>query len=304
MLFGVFAAVIGLVAMTASGYWGVGCGWLVVPVLLYAGADAETAAAISLLQVFPAGIGTVAGEFRLIGWKRGGFGWKLALPLALAGMTAAVFGKSINNALTGHYGSSRPIELLLLISTLVATALIFVRPRGQNPCQPASITPCDTVRGCIGAAAVALTAATLGIGGGVLFRPVLTLKLKLSGLIVGRLVRLFLVTSSLAAGLVYLLGDGSLNTRVLWPAAAMAVGGVCGFPLGRRLSRVMRECGYGSDIMTSYAVVAAAVVTSLALRLLGMRWAGMVALAAGGVVLTAMFAVIWLYIPKHKRIKE
>ena len=61
---------IGLVGMMSGGFWGVGCGWIVVPSLLILGFDPLSAVGIGLLQMVPSTIPTVSRQLPEIGWKK------------------------------------------------------------------------------------------------------------------------------------------------------------------------------------------------------------------------------------------
>ena len=50
---------LGFVGMLSGGYWGVGCGWIVVPVLLILGFEPLDAVGIGLLQMVPSTLLTV-----------------------------------------------------------------------------------------------------------------------------------------------------------------------------------------------------------------------------------------------------
>lgn len=73
---------IGLVGMMSGGFWGVGCGWIVVPAMLILGFEPFDAVGISLLQMVPATIPTVVRQFPEIGWKKDQPGRLVVIPLA------------------------------------------------------------------------------------------------------------------------------------------------------------------------------------------------------------------------------
>lgn len=295
------APFIGLIAMTASGYWAIGCGWLVVPGLMVAGAKAETAVAISLLQLFPAGIATVWHDTPKIGWGSGSYGQMIALPMCLAAALTACFGRKINLYLTAKYGSDKPIEfLLLLVMLYIGFALIWNR---NTPIPEHSAPP--TFRGAllsgIGGGCIGLISSTLGIGGGILIRPLLTWKLKIAAVMCNRLVRLLLLVSTTLAGLIYLVGDGKINIAILYPALTMTVGGFFGFQIGKRLGRRMRESGLESLVMQSYLVIVCDVVACLIFKLFNFHQTAMWILLAGTAVLVLYFCLIPAYIRYHKK---
>ena len=58
---------IGFIGMMSGGYWGVGCGWIVVPTMLILGFSPFEAVGIGLLQMAPSTLPTVIRQFPEIG---------------------------------------------------------------------------------------------------------------------------------------------------------------------------------------------------------------------------------------------
>lgn len=59
-VFYIAAPLVGFLGMMSGGYWGVGCGWIVVPTMLILGMGPFEAVGIGLLQMVPSTILTVA----------------------------------------------------------------------------------------------------------------------------------------------------------------------------------------------------------------------------------------------------
>ncbi|MBQ5368068.1 MAG: hypothetical protein IIU43_11400, partial [Thermoguttaceae bacterium] len=81
------APLVGFIGMFAGGFWGVGCGWLVVPsMLVFFHCTPMQAAGIGLLQMVPSIIGTVCKEAPSIGWSRSSIGRNLVVPMAIGSL--------------------------------------------------------------------------------------------------------------------------------------------------------------------------------------------------------------------------
>ena len=103
---------IGFIGMMSGGYWGVGCGWIVVPTMLILGFSPFEAVGIGLLQMAPSTLPTVIRQFPEIGWGPGSAGRCLALPLGTGAMLTSLAGKSINSRLFDRFGAA-PLSLML-----------------------------------------------------------------------------------------------------------------------------------------------------------------------------------------------
>ena len=83
---------LGFVGMLSGGYWGVGCGWIVVPVLLILGFEPLDAVGIGLLQMVPSTLLTVMRQAPEIGWKPGEPGRSLAIPVGIGALLTSLCG--------------------------------------------------------------------------------------------------------------------------------------------------------------------------------------------------------------------
>ena len=105
--FYIIGPVIGFIGMMSGGYWGVGCGWIVVPTMLILGCDPIQAVGIGLLQMVPSTILTVSKQASQIGWTKGAPGFSLALPIGAGAAVTSLFGKTINAQLIAVIGDAR-----------------------------------------------------------------------------------------------------------------------------------------------------------------------------------------------------
>ena len=158
---------IGFIGMMSGGYWGVGCGWIVVPTMLILGFSPFEAVGIGLLQMAPSTLPTVIRQFPEIGWGPGSAGRCLALPLGTGAMLTSLAGKSINARLFDRFGAA-PLSLMLCAVILaIAVQTLCSRTR----CYDDELPPLTPRMGRIAfgtGLATGLLSSMLGVGGGIL----------------------------------------------------------------------------------------------------------------------------------------
>ena len=109
----------------------------------------------------------------------------------------------------------------------------------------------------------------LGVGGAMVFRPVLANGFKASEMDVARSVRFLLLTTTLVGGLNYLFNSEGFDTKILVLSLAISFGGAIGFPLGSRAHRIIVEAGYARSAQQCFAIICGIVATNVALAVLG-----------------------------------
>ena len=129
---------IGFIGMMSGGYWGVGCGWIVVPTMLILGCDPMQAVGIGLLQMVPSTILTVSKQAPQIGWKKGAPGLSLALPIGIGAALTSLCGKSINAKLIALTGDARWLQWMLIA---IITIIIFQTLASKTACYNDEMPP-------------------------------------------------------------------------------------------------------------------------------------------------------------------
>ncbi len=109
----------------------------------------------------------------------------------------------------------------------------------------------------------------LGVGGAMIFRPVLANGFKVAEMDVARSVRFLLLTTTLVGGLSYLFNADGFDFKVLILSIAISFGGAIGFPLGARAHRVIVKAGYAREARQSFAIICGIVATNVILAVLG-----------------------------------
>ena len=195
-VFYIAAPLVGFLGMMSGGYWGVGCGWIVVPTMLILGMGPFEAVGIGLLQMVPSTILTVAKQAPEIGWKRGEPGRTLVLPLALGAMMTSLLGKMLNTKLIAVCGSVRPIQWMLIgfISFIVIQTLCS-RTACYNDRMPEITRGKSRIAFGTGVA-TGIVSSMLGLGGGIFVRPLLTSGFRVPEYYTSRIVRLLVLVTT------------------------------------------------------------------------------------------------------------
>ena len=265
---------LGFVGMLSGGYWGVGCGWIVVPVLLILGFEPLDAVGIGLLQMVPSTLLTVMRQAPEIGWKPGEPGRSLAIPVGIGALLTSLCGKTINHRLYELCGAA-PLQWMLIgLITFIAVQTLCSRTRCYNDTMP-PVTPFWSRIAFATGLVTGLVSSLLGVGGGLLIRPLLTV--------------------------IYLVSATGFNWQMFGAAMLIAVGGIVGFPLGARLHRIVYDNGYAQHIHKSFAVVAVALLTSTLCSIFGLQAQSRVIMIGIAVLLMVYLGLFALYTKKHPR---
>ena len=219
--------VLGFVGMLSGGYWGVGCGWIVVPVLLILGFEPLDAVGIGLLQMVPSTLLTVIRQAPEIGWKAGEPGRSLAVPVGVGALLTSLCGKSINRRLFDLCGPA-PLQWMLIgLITFIAVQTLCSRTRCYNDTMP-PITPLRSRIAFATGLVTGLVSSLLGVGGGLLIRPLLTSGFQVPEYYTSRIVRLLVLVTTVTGGVTYLVNAGGFNWQMFSAAMLIAVGGIVG----------------------------------------------------------------------------
>lgn len=291
---------IGFIGMMSGGYWGVGCGWIVVPTMLILGFSPFEAVGIGLLQMAPSTLPTVIRQFPEIGWRPGSAGRCLALPLGTGAMLTSLAGKSINARLFDRFGAAPLSIMLCAVILAIAVQTLCSRTR----CYDDELPPLTPRMGRIAfgtGLATGLLSSMLGVGGGILIRPLLTGGFRLPEYFTSRLVRLLVLLTTVTGGATYLVQSGKFDRTIFLASMLVAAGGMFGFPLGVKMHRIVYEAGYAQHIHKSFAFIAFALLLNTAFNLAGLTALSRVSMLLIGAGLTCYLAGFTLYARRVRR---
>ena len=295
------APLIGFIGMYAGGFWGVGCGWLIVPTMLvFFDCTPMQAAGIGLLQMVPSIIGTVWRETPLIGWSRGSIGRNLVIPMAAGAFLTSFCGRPINAFFNELCGKTAIFIAFGIFMFFIGVQTVWGKGRRYANATTLAFSCRTHAWGFIGGLGAGVFSSVLGVGGAMVFRPILANGFKVSEIDTARSVRFLLLTTTLTGGLNYLFASsGGVDIKILTLSACIAVGGAIGFPLGSRAHKVVVEAGYSRQAQQSFAIICGIVCTNVFLVLIGFevfsRYLMMVA-----AVLLLIFLSSWYHRAKKK----
>ena len=289
----ILSAILGLVSSVAGGFWGLGCGWLVVPGLLLLPGEISqpVAAGACMMQLLPSTFLTVRKQFRTIGWKKNSWGLKAALPLCGFSFVGGFFGRHAGDgieALTGGRIAHQYLYVALLFYILWKTI-------GSNKNQrEADATPGDIKFRPVAIIGLfeGVVASLLGIGGGTLNRPVMRNVLRIPEESTAKIGRLGVFVTALSGTIGYSINNPQLG-QMTSIAGAIAVGGIIGFPVGAAVHAKLINAGKGHLAEKSFALVVGLVLASIIFKLAGFESIGRLIMAGSGLFLIILIGYAW-----------
>ncbi len=160
---------VGCISGLASGFLGVGGGFIVVPLLVFMGVKTHIAIGSSLAYIVFTGISGVYQHRRL-----GTCDFELAVPVILGGIFTAQVGAAMTS-----YLEPEVLEKLLAVVLLAASARMMLPKHQAETEVTASTHPSTNIQVAVAVgAAVGLISGLLGVGGGFLLVPLMIILLK------------------------------------------------------------------------------------------------------------------------------
>ncbi len=300
LLIWIVGPLVGLFGMFAGGYWGVGCGWLIVPVMLMLGLTPMEAVGIALLQMVPSTLPMVLRTAKEIPWRPGTLGPMILVPMGAGAFAASFAGDHINRWMYLRFGNSALMVLFAGVMIVIGLQTAFSHAR-RNPPQEQHFSLLAAGLALLSGLATGVFSSVLGVGGAVLMRPILASGFHVPEREVSVSVRILLLITTLTGGAAYLVHDGALQMRVLVLAVLISVGGMIGFPWGVRLHDLVAKCGYSQHIHKSFAGIAFIVVTGTLLKLAGFAEVGRMLMPVFALLLLGYLLGFRAYAVRHPR---
>lgn len=295
--------------MLSGGFWGLGGGWLIMPALLLAGVDIETAVVASLLQMIPSTLPTVIRQFPAIGWQKDSWGYAVALPICFFSFAGSLAGKPLGDLMWSCFGSRKPQEALYLL----IMAMIFletVRSSGRNVPRNGLDSGMIILDGrkkwfaAIAGIITGIISSLLGIGGGSLVRPVMKSFLKVPEKIAGMILRLSVLIVAISGSASYLVGKTDSVKDSLWLALFLTIGGLPAFALGAGMHSIVTGAGDDKTADSSFALFIFLVFLSVLCKITDYIMTGRVIIVISGILLILYLTAVTLKSRKKLKIQH
>ena len=116
---------IGFIGMFSGGYWGVGCGWLIVPTMLIFGFTPNEAVGVGLLQMVPSILTTTVHDIKSLQWNKESVAVKLVVPLGVGAFLLAFSGKIVNRFFYERFGSIALLVIFCIFMVTLGSLVLF-----------------------------------------------------------------------------------------------------------------------------------------------------------------------------------
>ncbi|MFZ2655816.1 MAG: sulfite exporter TauE/SafE family protein [Victivallales bacterium] len=275
---------IGFVASVSGGFWGLGGGWLILPCLFLINIDVKVAIGACLLQMIPTTFPTVMRQLPEIGWKKGGWGLVVAMPLCIACMCGGVLGDPLGTLLESLF-ESRKIHQSMYLLLLFWVLYDLYRQNGKHSCMEGKIDrPAGKMtQTLIGGFVTGLVSGFLGIGGGTMTRPLMTSVLKVPEKQIGQIARLAILVTAVAGSIPYLItSTGETRNKMLIIGALLTAGGIIGFSIGAKMHSVVLKAGKDQTARKSFGLIVIMVMGGLICKLTDFIHVGQVIMGISG----------------------
>ena len=289
---------VGFIGMLGGGYWGIGCGWIVVPVMLILGFDPLTSVGIGLLQMVPSTLLTVMKQAPEIGWKPGGIGRSLALPIMAGALLTSLAGRFVNEFLKERFGDAPLQWMMIVFISFIAVQTLCSRTACYNDALP-EMSPRKSAAAFGSGMLTGVISSVLGVGGGIVIRPLLTSVFRVPEYYTSRIVRLMVLATTTCGGAMYLCRRADDHLTILVVASCVAVGGVFGFPLGAKMHKIVYDAGYAQHIHKSFASIAVIIPAATLLKIFSMPRASQILSGAAALILFVYLCTFTWYAKRH-----
>ena len=284
------------VAMLSGGFWGLGGGWLVMPVLLLCGVPIEVAVPASLLQMVPSTFPTVVRQIKSLGWGRNSWGYTVAIPMCIASFAGSVGGAPVGDLLE-YLFHTRKLQEIFFLGILILVFYQSIGIKAAKPSTGAGVCAVDLRKKIYIALAgffTGLISSLAGLGGGSLVRPLLRNLLKAPEDITGKISRLSVFLVAFAGASAYLVMSGTWIAESLTLAAVLTAGGMPGFALGAKMHGLVVRVGKDALAGRSFAFFILIVIISLFCKLTGFIETGRILICAASAGILIFLCVITL----------
>lgn len=259
---------IGFIGMFSGGYWGVGCGWLIVPTMLIFGFTPNEAVGVGLLQMVPSILMTTVHDIKSLDWHKESVAVKLVIPLGAGAFLLAFSGKIVNRFFYERFGSIALLVIFCIFMVTLGSLVLFGKTTEYETDVPKISNTQSVIAFFIGMV-VGVCSSIMGVGGAIFFRPTLANIFKVPEMITAKSIRILLLVTTFTGGMYYTFADGKPDWTIIIMSLIIAAGGMIGFPMGIKIHNTILANGYGKYVNKSFAIVTLIVLTNTLLNIFG-----------------------------------
>ena len=289
-----FLILTGGLAGLCGGFWGIGAGWMVVPILILLGVDPAVAVGCSVFHMILKSIYPTAMRWRQMDWRRGGPARQIGVPITAVGMIFVIIGVLALEEVKGAGSVSVTVGLayvILLLAISVRSVLGFFHHR--NPDRPPERGP-GRVAGVLGATLVGVIGGVLsgflGVGGSFLARPAMRYVLRLPEASTAAICQFVVLGVSIVGAIAH-----GVKGNIDWPVAIwLSLGGIVGQWLGTLAHG--RAHGPGKEDwaaatfgLAAFGILLVQVLELLHLQVVGQVWTAVLGVAIAGLIIRVTF---------------
>ena len=183
---------IGFIGMFSGGYWGVGCGWLIVPTMLIFGFTPNEAVGVGLLQMVPSILMTTVHDIKSLDWHKESVAVKLVIPLGVGAFLLAFSGKIVNRFFYERFGSIALLVIFCIFMVTLGSLVLFGKTTEYETDVPKISNTQSVIAFFIGMV-VGVCSSIMGVGGAIFFRPTLANIFKVPEMITAKSIRILLL---------------------------------------------------------------------------------------------------------------
>ena len=290
---------IGFIGMFSGGYWGVGCGWLIVPTMLIFGFTPNEAVGVGLLQMVPSILTTTIKDIKSLEWNKNSVAVRLVIPLGVGAFLLAFSGKFINKIFYEKFGSIALLTIFCIFMITLGNIVLFGKTTDYEATIPTISNKQSIVAFFIGMI-VGVFSSVMGVGGAIFFRPTLANIFKVPETITAKSIRILLLITTFTGGMYYTFANGKINWTIIIMSLVIAIGGMIGFPLGTKVHKLIINNGYAKYVNKSFAIVAFIVLINTILNIFGLVMFSRYLMIIIAVLLFISINIFKNYTTKHK----
>lgn len=290
----------GTIAGVCGGYWGIGAGWMVVPVLILLGMNPAVAVGVSLIHMAVKSIQPAFSRFKDIGWERRDAGPTVAIPMTISAFITVALGVVLVELSKGKGSTGALVGMgYCVVLVFIALQCFWAHYRGSTKHEYPLFSEKYGVGSTIGLSfgagmAAGLISGVLGAGGGIIWRPTIQHVLRLSETRTAAISQLLAGVTALFAGVLHITQGNVIVSATI----VLSVGGVIGQTLGMIVGRRAVTAGKGHWANFTFGLAVVGILAAQILELMNMRQAGRVWLVAVGVVICVLIIIVTL--PSHR----